>query len=185
MKNRIDDSDEIVLGSGDLYLFEFTGEIPEDSVIEADANRAGNIKSGCVLEYSFSSLTVEDDKGRVKKTILTKEDVKLKTGLITWTENWFKALIPTARVDTTTKANHRIIKLGGLANQGNSKWLFHFVHTRDDGRKLRITVTGKNVGTVSLKFDTENPTTVDAEIAAESLDGDGTLVIYDDELTKA
>ena len=180
--NPVDNSDEIILGSGDLFLYEYSGAIPEDSVIEADANRAGNIKGGATLEYSVSSLSVEDDKGRVKRTILTKEDVKFKTGLITWAENWFKALIPTARVDTTSKAGHRVIKLGGLSNQGHTKWLYRFVHTRDDGRKLRITVTGKNVGTVSLKFDTENPTTVDAEIAAESLDGEGTLVIYDDEL---
>lgn len=185
MSNPIDNSDEIILGSGDLYLVEFSGAIPEDSVIETDANRAGNIKSGATLEYSTSSVTVEDDKGRVKKTIITKEDVKFKTGLITWAETWFKALIPTARIDTTSKANHRIIKLGGLSNQSRTKWLYRFVHTRDDGRKLRITVTGKNVGTISIKFDTENPTTVDSEIAAESLDSAGTLVIYDDELTTA
>lgn len=183
--NPIDNSGEIILGSGDLFLMSYATEIPDDATIEKDENRAGNIKGGASLEYSVSSLSVEDDKGRVKRTILTKEDVKFKTGLITWAENWFKALIPTARVDTTTKTGHRIIKLGGLSNQGTDKWLYRFVHTRDDGRKLRITVTGKNVGTVSLKFDTENPTTVDAEIAAETLDGEGTLVIYDDEITKA
>lgn len=180
--NPIDRPEEIILGSGDLFLCEYTGEIPADDVIEADANRAGNIKGGASLEYTVSSLSVEDDKGRVKRTILTKEDVKFITGLITWSENWFQALIPTARVDTTSKAGHRVIKLGGLSKQNFKKWLYRFVHTRDDGRKLRITVTGKNVGTISLKFDVENPTTVDGEIAAESLDGDGTLVIYDDEL---
>lgn len=183
--NIIDKPEEIILGSGDLFLVEYTDAIPEDSVIEADGNRAGNIKGGASLEYTVASLSVDDDKGRVKRTILTKEDVKFKTGLITWAENWFKALIPTARVDTQSKTNHRIIKLGGLSNQGTDRWLYRFVHTRDDGRKLRITVTGKNVGTVTLKFDTENPTTVDAEIAAETLDGEGTLVIYDDEITKA
>ena len=182
--NPIDKADEIILGSGDLFLVAYAGEIPNDTVIEAAENRAGNIKGGASLEYTVASLTVEDDMGRVKRTILTKEDVKFKTGLITWAENWFKALIPTARVDTTTKAGHRIIKLGGLSNQGHTKWLYRFVHTRDDGRKLRLTVTGKNVGTVTLKFDTENPTTVDAEVAAESLDADGTLIIYDDELPK-
>lgn len=181
----IDKPEEIILGSGDLFLVEYTAEIPDDTTIEKDENRAGNIKGGASLEYTIASLSVEDDKGRVKRTIVTKEDVKFKTGLITWAESWFKALIPTARVDTTTKEGHRVIKLGGLTNLGASKWLYRFVHTRDDGRKLRITVTGKNVGTVTLKFDTENPTTVDAEIAAETLDGDGTLVIYDDELPKA
>lgn len=183
MEKNIDNSEEIILGSGDLFLAEFTGEIPADTVIEADGNRAGNIKGGATLEYSQTSQTVKDDKGRVKKTITTEEEVKLKTGLITWVDTWIKALISTARVDTTTKEDHRIYKIGGLGNQSKKRYLFRFVHTRDDGRKLRVTVTGKNTGTISLAFTTENPTTVDAEITANTLDKDGTLVIIDDELT--
>ena len=183
--NTIDNSDEIILGSGDLYLVEFSGEIPEDSVIETDANRAGNIKGGATLEYSQSSQTVKCDMGRVKKTIITEEDVKLKTGLITWAQEWIKALISTARVDTASKAGHRVYKIGGLKNQSKIRHLFRFVHTRDDGRKLRVTVTGKNTGTISLAFNPENPTTVDAEITADTLDKDGTLVILDDEMLQS
>ena len=52
------------------------------------------------------------------------------------------------------------------------------------GRKLRITVTGKNSGTISIAFQNDNPTQVDAEVTAQSLDSDGTLVIMDDELTE-
>lgn len=178
----IDNSEEIILGSGDLYIVEFTGEIPEDDVIEADENRAGNIKGGATLEYSQTSQTVKDDKGRVKKTITTEEDVKFKTGLITWVQNYIKALISTARVDTTTKPGHRVYKLGGLANQSKTRYLWRFVHTRDDGRKLRVTVTGKNTGTVSLAFKPEDATQVDAEITANTLDKAGTLVIIDDEM---
>lgn len=179
---NINDSDEIILGSGDLYLMAFTGSIPEDKVIEAEENRAGNIKAGASIEYSSSSTTVEDDKGRVKKTIITKEDVKMKTGMITWAPMWLQALIATARVDEKSKAGHRVIKIGGLSNQNKTRYLFRFVHTRDDGRKLRVTVTGKNTGAITLKFDPENATTVDAEITAESLDAEGTLIYYDDEL---
>lgn len=182
-KNPIDSSDEIILGSGDLYLVKFTGAIPTDEEIEKDENRAGNIKGGATLEYSMESQTVEDDKGRVKKTIITKEIVLFKTGLITWTKQFIQALVQTARVDETTKSGHRLFKLGGLANLSKDKWLYRFVHTRDDGRKLRVTVTGKNTGTVSLAFDPENPTTCDAEITADTLDDSGTLVILDDELT--
>lgn len=64
------------------------------------------------------------------------------------------------------------------------RYLYRFVHTRDDGRKLRITVTGKNSGTISIAFQNDNPTQVDAEVTAQSLDSDGTLVIMDDELTE-
>lgn len=182
-KNQIDNSEQIILGSGDMYVAEFTGEIPEDSVIETDEKRAGNIKGGATLEYSQTSQTVKDDKGRVSKTITTEEDVKFKTGLITWAKTWIQALISTARVDESSKEGHRIYKIGGLSNVNKKRYLFRFVHTRDDGRKLRVTVTGKNTGTISLAFNPEDASSVDAEITASSLDAEGTLVILDDELT--
>ena len=185
MENTIDNSDEIILGSGDLFVAEFSGTIPEDSEIEIDTNRAGNIKGGAKLEYSATSQTVEDDMGRVKKTITTKELVKLITGMITWAPLWVQAVISTARVDTSTKKGHRIYKIGGLKNQNKKRYLYRFVHTRDDGRKLRVTVTGKNTGTISLNFNPENPTTVDAEITADTVDSEGTLVILDDEMLES
>lgn len=177
--NTIDNSDEIILGSGDLYIVEFTGDIPEDSTIEADSNRAGNIKGGATLEYSTESQTVQDDKGRVKKTIITQETVTFKTGLMTWVKQYMQALVQTARIDETSKVGHIVYKLGGLANLNKKRYLWRFVHTRDDGRKVRITVTGKNTGTISLAFQPENETVVDSEITADTLDKDGTLVILD------
>lgn len=179
---EIDNSENIILGSGDLFVVEYSGTIPEDATIEADDNRAGNIKGGASLEYSIDSKTVEDDKGRVKKTVLTSEKVTMKTGLITWVKTWIQALVQTARIDETTKAGHRIFKIGGLSNNQKKKYLYRFVHTRDDGRKLRVTVTGKNTGTLSLAFDPDKETTVDGEITADTLDKEGTLVIVDDEL---
>ena len=113
--------------------------------------------------------------------------MKLKTGLITWSPAYLQALIETARVTETGKSGqhkHRTYKLGGLANKTGKRYLYRFVHTRDDGRKLRITVTGKNSGTISIAFQNDNPTQVDAEVTAQSLDSDGTLVIMDDELTE-
>ena len=37
---------------------------------------------------------------------------------------------------------------------------------------------------ISIAFQNDNPTQVDAEVTAQSLDSDGTLVIMDDELTE-
>ena len=186
-KKEIDNSEQIILGSGDLYLMEFPadGAIPDFATIEDDANRAGNVKGGATLSYSSSTTTVQDDKGRVKKTITTEETVTFQTGLITWVANYIKALISTAKVEETTgtdQKKHRVFKIGGLANANKTKWLWHFVHTRDDGRKLRVTCTGKNTGEISLAFDPENATQVDAEITADTLDDKGTLVQIDDEM---
>lgn len=180
--NNIDNSDDIILGSGELYVCKFTGEIPTDEEIETEANRAGNIKGGAKLEYSTSSQTVQSDNRRVKKTVITDEVVKLVSGMITWAKRWVLALIATARVDETTKPGHRVFKIGGAANQSKDRYLFRFVHTKESGRKVRVTVTGRNTGTISMAFNPDNPTTVDGEITADTLDKDGTLVIFDEEL---
>lgn len=182
--NLINDNNEIILGSGELYMVTFDGKtIPDDATIEADGNLAGNIKGGAKLDYSTESQTVSSDNGRVKATIIKEETVKLTTGLITWCLNWLKALIPTARIDATYSKGLRY-KIGGLAHQNLERYLLRFVHTKRDGRKLRLTVTGVNTGSVGLSFDPENPTTIDAEITAEPLDSEGTLVYYDAELEK-
>ena len=181
-KTNVNDPNEIILGSGDLYMVEFSGStIPDDKTIETEDNRAGNIQGGASLEYKADTKQVSDDQGHVRKTIITKETVTMKTGLITWCPAWVQAVIQTARVDESTKPGHRIYKIGGLGNRNKKNYLYRFVHTRDDGRKLRLTVTGKNTGTAGLKFDPEKETALDAEITADPLDTEGTLVILDDE----
>lgn len=181
MQNIIDDSGRIVLGSGELYQMEYDGEtIPEDSVIEADANRAGNIKSGAKVEYSTSSTTQKSDNGNVSVTILTEETVKLTTGMITWADMWLETAIRTARKITEgVPDGHTRFHIGGLNHVSTKRWLYRFVHTYSNGGKLRLTMTGKSTGNVSINFDPENPTTVDAEITAEPIKGDGTLLILD------
>lgn len=183
MSNPIDNNGKVIIGSCDVFVAEFTGEIPEDNIIEDDKNRAGNVKGGAVIEYSVSGNTIEDDKGRLKVNINNKEDVKLKTGMMTWIDRWIQSIIPTARIDTKTKPGHRIVKVGGLSKQNTKRYLFRHVHTYPDGRKLRVTVTGKNSGTISINFKNEDATTVDAEILAESLDDEGTLIIVDNQMS--
>lgn len=179
---NINDSTDIMLGSGELYMVVFDGStIPADAEIEVEANRAGNIKGGAKLTYSVTSQTVSSDNGRVKRTILTEETVKLVTGMMTWAENWLKACIATARLDATATGRRRY-KIGGLGNQHGERYLFRFVHEKTDKRKVRIDITGPNTGEVGINFNTDDPTTIDAEITAEPLDTEGTLVIFDEEL---
>ena len=40
-----------ILGSGHMYLMEYTGTIPEDSVLEVEENKIGVISGGATLEY--------------------------------------------------------------------------------------------------------------------------------------
>ena len=173
--------EEIILGSGDLYYAEFDGAtIPEDSTLEVEEKRAGHIKGGAAIEYKPSFYEASDDFKRVTKSILTEEVATMKLGLITWAENVLEALISTARKSTTSgKVTY---KIGGIKNANGKKYLWRFVHTKDDGKKIRITVTGKNQGGVSITFAKDKETTVDPEITAEPLDAEGTLIIFDEEV---
>lgn len=179
----INNSKEIILGSGELYMVTFDGTtIPDDATIEVEGNRAGNISKGAVVTYSATSKKVSSDNGLVKLSIITEEFLTLKTGMMTWAENWLKACISTARLDTSAPTGRRKYKIGGLAHQHNERYLFRFVHKKTDGRKVRFTLTGPNTGEVGINFNNDDPTTIDAEISAEPLDNEGTLAFYDEEL---
>ncbi|MGI5857572.1 MAG: hypothetical protein ACOX64_14125, partial [Candidatus Merdivicinus sp.] len=61
MATNSTDGEKIVLGSGLVYITEYSGTIPEDSVIETDENLMGLIQGGATLEYKPEFYTAEDD----------------------------------------------------------------------------------------------------------------------------
>ncbi len=86
-------SEKIILGSGKLYINEYSGAIPADNIIEAAGNLLGFIQGGATLSYKPTFYIAEDDLGLVKKQILTKEEVSLKSGIMTWNGDTLKRLI--------------------------------------------------------------------------------------------
>lgn len=172
--------EKIVLGSGDLYTVEFSGTIPDDATIETDNNRLSYVQGGATLEYKPEYYTAEDDKGVVSKTIITKEEATLKSGIMTWCGNTLKKLCSTARV--TEKSGKRTVKIGGRSKDDSKKHLFRFVHSDPTDGKIRITIVGKNQSGFSLAFAKDKETVIDAEIKAQPHDSDGTLIIYEEEM---
>ena len=90
--------DKIVLGSGDVYVKEFEGEIPENSVLETPENKLGYIQGGATLEYKPTYYSCKDDSGVVQKTIITEEEATLKTGILTFCGKTLAVLCETGRV---------------------------------------------------------------------------------------
>ena len=91
-----------ILGSGHMYLMEYTGTIPEDSVLEVEENKIGVISGGATLEYKPTFYTVEDDLGTVKDALLTAEEVTFKSGLLAPNMSFAAFSAPTARVEPAT-----------------------------------------------------------------------------------
>lgn len=170
----------ITLGSGKMYITEFTGKIPENSVIETEANIAGYIQGGASLEYSPEFYTAEDDLGKAKKTIITKEDVKLKSGIMTWNGKTLQQLCATGRV--TEEKGIRKVKIGGISNNDNKNYVIHFVHEDKVDGDVRVTIVGKNTAGFTLAFAKDKETVIDAEFEAIPSDDEGTLIIYQEEI---
>lgn len=170
----------ITLGSGKMYITDFTGKIPENSVIETEENIAGYIQGGASLEYSPEFYTAEDDLGKAKKTIITKEDVKLKSGIMTWNGKTLQQLCATGRV--TEEKGIRKVKIGGISNNDNKNYVIHFVHEDKVDGDVRVTIVGKNTAGFTLAFAKDKETVVDAEFGAVPSDDEGTLIIYQEEI---
>lgn len=174
------DSERIILGSGKLYCMLYTGEIPEDTVIETAENQLAHIKGGASLEYSATTYTAKDDLGVVSKTIVTEEDATLKAGLLTWCAKTLKKLCATARVTETAKK--RTVKIGGIKNQTREKYLIRFLHEDDEDGNIRVTIVGKNEAGFSFTFAKDAESTIEPQFKAHPMDKEGTLIIFDEEI---
>lgn len=174
-------SDRIILGSGKLFVVLFEDSVPEDSVIETETNRIGHIKGGATLEYAPEFYIAKDDLGQVQKSRLVNEEVKLKSGIMTLNGNSIAKLCATARVDET-KSGRRTVKIGGAANDDGKMYLIRFLHEDEADGDIRLTIVGRNESGFSMAFAKDAETVVDAEFTAFPNDGEGTLIIYDEEV---
>ncbi len=180
--------DTITLGSGQLYVTEFSGEIPEDTVLETDDNRLGYIKGGATIAYTPTEYEAKDDFGVVSKVIITEEEAILSTGLITWCGNTLNKLCSTARTTEDSSEKVRTVKIGGTKNDNGKKYIIHFVHQDPVDGDVRVTIVGRNRSGFSLAFVKDQETTLNAEFKAAPCDEDGTLIIYkekDDTIVQA
>ena len=171
----------IILGSGKLYCQEFAGTIPEDSIIETDANILGLISGGAAIKYEAESYSASDDLGIVVKKMLTQETVSLETGILTWNGKTLEKLCGTARVSEDKAKHTRTVKLGGVGNYNGKKWLFRFVHKDAEFGSIRLTIVGTSEEGFEFTFAKDEETTLDVVINALPSDDEGTLLIYTEE----
>lgn len=178
-------SEKIVLGSGKLYMLEFSGTIPENTVIETEDNRLGHIKGGASIEYKPTFYEVKDDLGVVSKKIITDEEAILKSGILTWDLTKLKKLVNTGTVTEDELKKIRTLKIGGLGNYDGKQYVIHFLHEDPVDGDLRITIVGTNEAGLIIAFAKDLETVVNAEFKAQPADKDGTLIILQEDIPAA
>lgn len=172
-------SKRITLGSGKLYLTEFTGEeIPDVEEITTAENLLGYIQGGATLEYKPTFYEAKDDLGYVIKTIITEEEATLKSGVLTFNGDTLEKLCDTARVTEDAEKKLRIVKFGGIGNAKRAKYLICFHHEDPIDGDIWVIIVGNNQAGFSLAFAKDKETVIDAEFKALAQDDEGTLIKY-------
>ena len=177
---------KIVLGSGKLYYDDNLTEtspgiytIPADTQIEQETSLLGWIKGGATLEYTPEFYSTKDDLGMVSKKILVSEEVILKSGIMTWNSDVLTTLVSTSRFERSEDQKTNTVKIGGIDNYQDEKYLLRFVHKdKSDGSTIRITIIGSNESGLEIAFANDSETVINAEFKAVPHDTQGTLVIY-------
>lgn len=173
--------EKIVLGSGYLYVTKFTGTVPDVKTICVEDNRLAYIQGGASVEYTPTFYEAKDDLGYATKTLLTDESVVMKSGIMTWYGETLAKLCSTARV--TTDETTRTVKIGGLGNYNDDKYVICFHHPDKTDGDMWLLIVGQNQSGFSLAFAKDKETVIDAEFkAAASIDAEGTLIQYVEEI---
>lgn len=89
-------------------------------------------------------------------------------------------LCATARVTETAKK--RTVKIGGIKNQNNKKYLIRFLHEDSEDGNIRVTIVGRNEAGFSFTFAKDAESTIEPQFKAHPLDKDGTLLIFDEDI---
>ncbi|MGN0518322.1 MAG: hypothetical protein ACI4II_06325 [Acutalibacteraceae bacterium] len=167
-------STPIRIGSALPYLMEYTGILPSIEDICNEDNLLGYIKGGATITYTENTNTETDDLGYQSKTITTKEEVKIKLGLITWDTNKLNTLIDRSTVSTSN--GKRILKIGGAGNAKNKQYVLCLHHVDKVDGDLHALIIGRNTAGLSLALQSENGSKVEPEFTAAPQDKDGTLL---------
>lgn len=176
--------ERIILGSANVYIKEFTGStVPTTEDICRPENRMAYISGGASVEYKPSFYTAKDDTGNKRKTIITEEEVTLKTGIMTFDGNKFKYLCDTARITEDKQEKRRIVKIGGINNRKGSRYVICLHHEDPVDGDIWTMIVGNNQAGFSISFEKDKETVIDEEITALPMDDEGTLLLYEEEMT--
>ena len=165
---------DMLLGSGDLYIMEYSGgAIPENATIEVAGNMIGGIKGGATVSYTPTIYSVSDDMRRMKKSLITAEEATFKTGYLSFDLGEIAKIALGSSLQEAYSGTKSTLSVGG--GQTITEYLLRFVHTMGNGKKVRITMIGTPVSGFELAFSPENESVINAEFSAVPMNAQGNL----------
>lgn len=169
------ESDPIILGSGELYLGKVLNpETATEEEITAALKNVGAIESGATLQYNPTIKTIKSANRGTIASFVSEEEVKFNCGIMTFILENLATLAP-ATVTDDKVTGKRTIKIGGKGTLPIN--YLRFIHTKKDGTGTLTVNIFKAQATNGFQFtfDNENPLVTNYEFTALS-DNDGNLV---------
>lgn len=159
----MENKDEVILGAGEVYMYEFDGaDIPDDEIIETDDHNVGHCNSGFSIDYKPELYDVKNQYGKIVRRFTIAEDITVKTGIISWSLSKLKMLSTANIVLDSVKKTRKLI-FGGKSSLKTV--LVRFVHEKENGKKLRFTTIAQGGNGFALEF-TQQELTINAELSA-------------------
>lgn len=174
------DKDEIILGAGEVFVYEFEDtQIPENNIIETDEHNVGHCSGGFTIDYKPTSYEVLNQYEKIVKKFITKEEISAKTGIISWALDKLSLLSTAEYTVDKAKKTRKLLFTG--KGKSIKTVLLRFVHTKENGKKIRFTMIGQGGSGFALEFSTKE-LVVDTEITAINKIN-GFLASFEEELT--
>lgn len=172
--------DEIIMGAGEVYMMIYTGgDVPEHSVIETPENNVGHCQGGFSIDYKPENYDVKNQYNTIVRCFVIGEEITTKTGILTWDLKRLEMLSTAKYVIDEIKKVRKLI-FGG--NNPLATVLVRFVHTKENGKKLRWTTIAQGGNGFALEFSGEKELTIDAELVSIEKQK-GWLGEFEEELT--
>lgn len=175
--------ENITLGSGKIYVAEYTDTMPTVDTICVDDNLLGYVKGGAELSYTEETYEEKDDLGYVSKIVTTSEEAILKCGIVTWNGETLQKLIDRCGVEEAE--GKRVTKIGGAGNAQGKDYAVCFLHEDKADGNLWILIKGRNTAGITLTLAADAGTVIEPEFKALPHDDNGTLIELIEEIAAA
>jgi len=178
----MNNKDEIIMGAGEVYMMKYIGgEIPSHEEIETTENNVGHCQGGFSIDYKPEVYDVKNQYNKIVRRFIIGQEITTKTGILTWDLKRLE-MLSTAKYMVDAVKKIRKLVFGG--DNPLATVLVRFVHTKENGKKVRWTTIAQGGNGFALEFSGEKELTVDAELASIEKNK-GWLGEFEEELTEA
>ena len=175
-------TENVILGALTFYIAPYeSGELGELKTYCTDDNLIGWTQGGSTFTYTPEIKNVEDDKGMVRRTFMSKANAELKTGFLTLDTESIHEMMSVGKFTAANGVNK--LELGG----GKSA-LKRFIvvgeyedDADDGGHNLRIGMVATNTAALELIFKADQETVPNVTFSAASNGVNDTIVVIEED----